>query len=439
MVDKLWSEKMEKIIVKGGKKLSGSVEIEGAKNAVLPILAASLLASKGTSIIQNVPELSDVDTLTELNKTLGAKVEFGKNQVTIDASGELNCIAPYELVSKMRASMLVMGPLLSRYGYCNIAQPGGCAIGSRPIEQHIKGLEKMGVSFQQTSGYIEGKIDGRLQGTKIHMDFPSVGATQNLMMAASLAEGVTHIENAAMEPEIVDLANYINAMGGHVSGAGTGHIKIVGVESLSGVEHSVIPDRIEAGTFMVAAAITRSEILLKNVVIEHLSAVVAKLEEIGITFKEEGNDVRVIPSSTYKTVDIKTMPYPGFPTDMQSQIMALLTTIEGTSIMTETIFENRFMHVREFSAMNANITVEDNHAVIRGGNQLYGAQVKATDLRAGASLILAGLAADGHTTVTELKHLDRGYVRFHEKLKALGADIERTDDSSSEKHLVTSK
>ncbi|WP_026859247.1 UDP-N-acetylglucosamine 1-carboxyvinyltransferase [Jeotgalicoccus psychrophilus] len=430
---------MDKIIVKGGQKLSGSVEIEGAKNAVLPILAASLLAGEGRSIIKNVPELSDVNTLTKLITTLGAEASAEKNSVTIDASGELNCIAPYELVSKMRASMLVMGPLLSRYGYCNIAMPGGCAIGSRPIEQHIKGLEKMGVAFEQAGGYIEGKIDGRLQGTKIHMDFPSVGATQNLMMAASLAEGTTHIENAAMEPEITDLANYINSMGGRVIGAGTGHLKIIGVEKLHGSEHTVIPDRIEAGTFMIAGAITRSEILLKNVVIEHLSAVVAKLEEVGIRFVEEGNDVRVIPAEEYKPTDLKTMPHPGFPTDMQSQMMALLTTIEGTSIVTETIFENRFMHVREFSAMNANISLEDNHAVIRGGNQLYGATVRASDLRAGAALVLAGLAAEGYTSVTELQHLDRGYVRFHEKLKALGADIKRVNDSASDKHLVTSK
>lgn len=430
---------MDRIIVKGGQKLSGSVEIEGAKNAVLPILAASLLASEGRSIIKNVPELSDVNTLTKLITRVGAKASAGKNSVVIDASGELNCVAPYELVSKMRASMLVMGPLLSRYGYCNIAMPGGCAIGSRPIEQHIKGLEKMGVSFEQTAGYIEGKIEGRLQGTKIHMDFPSVGATQNLMMAASLAEGTTHIENAAMEPEIVDLANYINSMGGRVIGAGTGHVKIIGVEKLHGAEHTVIPDRIEAGTFMIAGAITRSEILLKNVVIEHLSAVVAKLEEIGIRFVEEGNDVRVIPLEDYKPTDLKTMPHPGFPTDMQSQMMAFLTTIDGTSIVTETIFENRFMHVREFAAMNANISLEDNHAVIRGGSQLYGATVRASDLRAGAALVLAGLAADGYTTVTELQHLDRGYVRFHEKLKALGADIERVNDSASDKHLVTSE
>lgn len=430
---------MDKIIVKGGEKLSGSVEIEGAKNAVLPILAASLLAGEGRSIIKNVPELSDVNTLTKLLTTLGANASADNNSVEIDASSELNCFAPYELVSKMRASMLVMGPLLSRYGYCNIAMPGGCAIGSRPIEQHIKGLEKMGATFDQAGGYIEGKSEGRLQGAKIHMDFPSVGATQNLMMAASLAEGTTHIENAAMEPEIVDLANYINAMGGRISGAGTGHIRIIGVEGLQGTEHSVIPDRIEAGTFMVAAAITRSEILLKNVVIEHLSAVVAKLEEIGIQFVEEGNDVRVIPEVSYKPTDIKTMPHPGFPTDMQSQMMALLTTIEGTSIVTETIFENRFMHVREFTAMNANISLEDNHAVIRGGGQLFGAPVRASDLRAGAALVLAGLAAEGLTTVTELQHLDRGYVRFHEKLKALGANVERVNDSASDKHLVTSK
>ncbi len=271
------------------------------------------------------------------------------------------------------------------------------------------------------------------------MDFPSVGATQNLMMAASLAEGTTHIENAAMEPEITDLANYINSMGGRVNGAGTGHIKIVGVEKLHGAEHHVIPDRIEAGTFMIAGAITRSEILLKNVVIEHLSAVVSKLEEVGVRFVEEGSDVRVVPSAEYKPIDLKTMPHPGFPTDMQSQMMALLTTIEGTSIVTETIFENRFMHVREFLAMNANISLEDNHAVIRGGSQLYGATVRASDLRAGAALVLAGLAAEGYTSVTELQHLDRGYVRFHEKLKTLGADIERVNDSASDKHLVTSK
>lgn len=423
---------MERIIVKGGRKLSGSVKIEGAKNSVLPILAASLLASKGESVISNVPELSDCKTLVDLLSVLNADVKLEKNRVYIDASEELSISAPYDLVSKMRASMLVMGPLLGRYGHCQVAMPGGCAIGSRPIEQHLKGFEKMGVEFNTTDGFIEGKTEGRLKGAKIHLDFPSVGATQNLMMGAALADGVTHIENAAMEPEIVDLQNYINRMGGKVIGAGTGHIKITGVEELTGTKHTVIPDRIEAGTFMVAAAITRSDILIENIVIEHLSAVVSKLEEIGVKFVEEDDNVRVISSEPLKATDIKTLPHPGFPTDMQSQLMALLLTLDGTSIVTETIFENRFMHVTEFNTMNADISLQDNHAVIRGGQELHGARVRATDLRSAAALILAGLVAEGYTIVTELHHLDRGYVGFHKKLKALGADIERVTESELE-------
>ena len=423
---------MERMIVKGGRKLSGSVKIEGAKNSVLPILAASLLASKGESVISNVPELSDCKTLVDLLSVLNADVKLEKNRVYIDASEELSISAPYDLVSKMRASMLVMGPLLGRYGHCQVAMPGGCAIGSRPIEQHLKGFEKMGVEFSTTDGFIEGKTEGRLKGAKIHLDFPSVGATQNLMMGAALADGVTHIENAAMEPEIVDLQNYINRMGGKVIGAGTGHIKITGVEELTGTKHTVIPDRIEAGTFMVAAAITRSDILIENIVIEHLSAVVSKLEEIGVKFVEEGDNVRVISSEPLKATDIKTLPHPGFPTDMQSQLMALLLTLDGTSIVTETIFENRFMHVTEFNTMNADISLQDNHAVIRGGQELHGARVRATDLRSAAALILAGLVAEGYTIVTELHHLDRGYVGFHKKLKALGADIERVTESELE-------
>ncbi|CAM3407758.1 UDP-N-acetylglucosamine 1-carboxyvinyltransferase [Nosocomiicoccus ampullae] len=423
---------MERIIVKGGRKLSGSVKIEGAKNSVLPILAASLLASKGESVISNVPELSDCKTLVDLLSVLNADVKLEKNRVYIDASEELSISAPYDLVSKMRASMLVMGPLLGRYGHCQVAMPGGCAIGSRPIEQHLKGFEKMGVEFSTTDGFIEGKTEGRLKGSKIHLDFPSVGATQNLMMGAALADGVTHIENAAMEPEIVDLQNYINRMGGKVIGAGTGHIKITGVEELTGTKHTVIPDRIEAGTFMVAAAITRSDVLIENIVIEHLSAVVSKLEEIGVKFVEEGDNVRVISSEPLKATDIKTLPHPGFPTDMQSQLMALLLTLDGTSIVTETIFENRFMHVTEFNTMNADISLQDNHAVIRGGQELHGARVRATDLRSAAALILAGLVAEGYTIVTELHHLDRGYVGFHKKLKALGADIERVTESELE-------
>ncbi len=423
---------MERIIVKGGRKLSGSVKIEGAKNAVLPILAASLLASEGKSVIRNVPELSDVSTLADLLSILKADVEVDKTKVTVDASNELSTHAPYELVSKMRASMLVMGPLLGRYGKCEVAMPGGCAIGSRPIEQHLKGFEKMGATFNTMDGFIEGKVDGRLKGAKILLDFPSVGATQNLMMGAALADGITVIENAAMEPEIVDLANYINRMGGKISGAGTGRMRIVGVENLIGTNHQVIPDRIEAGTFMVAAAITRSEIEIQNVVIEHLSAVVSKLEEIGVRFVEDGENVRVIPNEVLKSADIKTLPHPGFPTDMQSQMMALLLSVEGTSILTETIFENRFMHVTEFNSMNADISLQDNHAVIRGGRELHGARVKATDLRSAAALVLAGLVAEGYTIVTELKHLDRGYVNFHGKLAKLGANIERVSDESED-------
>lgn len=333
--------------------------------------------------------------------------------------------------------MLVMGPLLARYGKCTIAMPGGCAIGSRPIEQHIKGLEKMGATFSNVDGNIEGYTDGTLKGARINLDFPSVGATQNLMMAASLAEGVTRLENVAMEPEIEDLAKYINAMGGNIKGAGTSYIVIEGVEELNGADHEVIPDRIEAGTFMIAGAITKSEITLKNVVLDHLTALVSKLEDMGVKMVENGNEVTVIPSADMKPINVKTMPHPGFPTDMQSQMMALLTTVKGTSTITETIFENRFMHVAEFSGMNADISLNENTAVIKGVDDLQGARVKATDLRAAAALILAGLAAEGYTVVTELRHLDRGYVDFHEKLSRLGADIERVSDTDKTKKPVT--
>lgn len=335
--------------------------------------------------------------------------------------------------------MLVMGPLLARNGECSVAMPGGCAIGTRPIEQHLKGLEKMGVKFHNQDGSIKGEVDGRLKGTKISLDFPSVGATQNLMMAASLAEGTTHLENVAMEPEIEDLANYINSMGGNVTGAGTHHIAIQGVESLTGSEHEVIPDRIEAGTFMIAGAITRSEIVIENVDTNHLSSLISKLEETGVKIVEEGRNARIIPNEVLKPISVKTMPHPGFPTDVQSQMMALLTTIGGVSTITETIFENRFMHVNEFSHMNSDISLEDNTAIIQGGKELQGSRVKATDLRAASALILAGLAAEGYTVVTELRHLDRGYVDFHQKLKALGADIERTGDEVTQRSVVTTR
>lgn len=421
---------MEKIIVRGGKRLSGTVKVEGAKNAVLPVIAATLLASKGKSIIHDVPALSDVYTISEVLRYLGADVKIEGNTITVDASQDLKLEAPFEYVRKMRASVLVMGSLLARNGRARVALPGGCAIGSRPIDQHLKGFEAMGASVKVGNGFIDAEVKGRLRGAKIYLDFPSVGATENIMMAAVLAEGTTVIENCAKEPEIVDLANFLNAMGAKVRGAGTGTIRIEGVDELTGTFHTVIPDRIEAGTFMVAAAITGGNVLIQGAVPEHLSSLIAKMEEMGVTIIEEENGLRVIGPEKLKAVDIKTMPYPGFPTDMQSQMMALLLKAEGTSMVTETVFENRFMHVEEFRRMNADIKIEGRSVIINGPCNLQGAEVAATDLRAAAALILAGLAAEGYTRVTELRHLDRGYVRFHEKLAALGADIVRVNDES---------
>lgn len=416
---------MEKIIVRGGKRLSGTVKVEGAKNAVLPVIAATLLASEGKSVIYDVPELSDVYTISEVLRHLQADVTVGNNKIVVDASGELTIEAPFEYVRKMRASVLVMGPLLARKGRARVALPGGCAIGSRPIDQHLKGFEAMGATVKIGNGFIDAEVNGKLRGAKIYLDFPSVGATENIMMAAVLAEGTTIIENCAKEPEIVDLANFLNAMGAKVRGAGTGTIRIDGVTTLYGAEHTVIPDRIEAGTFMIAAAITGGNVLVQGAVPEHLTSLIAKLEEMGVTIVEEDSGLRVIAPDKLKAVDVKTMPHPGFPTDMQSQMMALLMKAEGTSMVTETVFENRFMHVEEFRRMNADMKIEGRSVIINGPCNLQGAEVAATDLRAAAALILAGLAAEGYTRVTELKHLDRGYVRFHEKLAALGADIER--------------
>ncbi|MDR7073496.1 UDP-N-acetylglucosamine 1-carboxyvinyltransferase [Fictibacillus barbaricus] len=419
---------MEKIIVRGGRRLEGSVRVEGAKNAVLPVIAASILASKGKSTITEVPALADVFTINEVLRYLNLDVVFENGQIHVDATNELKTEAPFEYVRKMRASFLVMGPLLARVGLSRIALPGGCAIGSRPIDQHLKGFEAMGAAVKIGNGFIEAKIDGRLQGAKIYLDFPSVGATENIMMAATLAEGTTVIENAAKEPEIVCLANYLNAMGATVIGAGTGTIRIVGVEELSGAEHAVIADRIEAGTYMVAAAITQGDVLIENAIAEHLRPLIAKMEEMGVQIQEEGQGLRVRGPEELKPVDIKTMPHPGFPTDLQSQMMALLLRANGTSVITETVFENRFMHVEEFRRMNGDIKIEGRSSVINGPVNLQGAEVASTDLRAGAALVLAGLVADGYTRVTELKHIDRGYVDFTGKLAALGADIERVNE-----------
>jgi UDP-N-acetylglucosamine 1-carboxyvinyltransferase len=431
---------LEKIIVRGGRRLSGSVKVEGAKNAVLPVIAATLLASDGKCVIKDVPTLSDVYTINEVLRYLNANVGFKDNTVTVDASGVLREEAPFEYVRKMRASVLVMGSLLARNGRARVALPGGCAIGSRPIDQHLKGFEAMGAKVKVGNGFIEAEApEGRLHGAKIYLDFPSVGATENIMMAATLANGTTVMENCAKEPEIVDLANFLNKMGAKVRGAGTGTIRIEGVDVLFGCEHHIIPDRIEAGTFMVASAITGGNVLVRGAVPEHLTSLIAKMEEMGVIIEEEAEGLRVIGPDNLKAVDIKTMPHPGFPTDMQSQMMALLLHAKGTSMITETVFENRFMHVEEFRRMNADVKIEGRSVIMNGPSNLQGAEVAATDLRAAAALILTGLVAEGVTRVTELKHLDRGYVDFHHKLAALGADIERVTEvvESIEKTYVS--
>ncbi len=424
---------MEKIIVQGGTRLRGKVKVHGAKNAVLPLIAASILASRGDILITDVPLLEDVKTITQMMKHLGIKVDLGNDEVLINAEKVSSAEAPYDLVRKMRASVLVMGPLLARKKYARIPLPGGCAIGSRPIDLHLKGFEAMGVQFDIGQGYIEGKIDGRLEGATIYLDFPSVGATQNIMMAATLAQGRTVIENAACEPEIVDLANFLNTMGAKVRGAGTDEIRIDGVDFLRGTEYTVIPDRIEAGTYMVAGAITRGEVFVEGAISDHLVPLIAKMREMGVHVFDGENGIYVRAEGELKPVDVKTLPYPGFPTDMQSQMMALLLTANGISMLTETVFENRFMHVEEFKRMGAQIKIDRRAAIIEGGKKLSGAQVKATDLRAGAALILAGMAAEGSTEVTELHHVDRGYVDIVGKLRSLGAKIERVREETDSK------
>ncbi|WNF37302.1 UDP-N-acetylglucosamine 1-carboxyvinyltransferase [Bacillaceae bacterium IKA-2] len=416
---------MEKIIIQGGKRLTGTVKVAGAKNAVLPVITASILASHGRSHIFDVPALADVYTINQVLTNLNIDVVFENGKIEVDADKILKTEAPFEFVSKMRASFLVMGPLLARAGRARIALPGGCAIGSRPIDQHLKGFEAMGAVVEIGNGFIDAKVDGRLKGAKIYLDFPSVGATENIMMAATLAVGTTVIENAAEEPEIVCLANYLNTMGAKVRGAGTGTLRIEGVERLIGASHTIIPDRIEAGTFMVAAAITGGNVLVEGALSEHLRPLIAKMEEMGVTIIDEENGIRVIGPKKLKAIDIKTMPHPGFPTDLQAQMMSLLLRAEGTSMITETVFENRFMHVEELRRMNANIKIEGRTAIITGPVRLQGAEVSATDLRAGAAVIIAGLVAEGRTRVDELKHIDRGYVDFTQKLKNLGANIER--------------
>ncbi|WP_461240402.1 UDP-N-acetylglucosamine 1-carboxyvinyltransferase [Paucilactobacillus sp. N302-9] len=419
---------MEKIVVKGGKKLSGRVHIEGAKNAVLPIQAASILASSGTVELGNIPILSDVYTMNKVLNFLNIDVNFDEahNTLSLDASHEISSEAPFEYVSKMRASMVVMGPLLARCGHAKVAMPGGCAIGTRPIDLHLKGFEALGATIEQHDGYVEATAD-HLTGANIYLDFPSVGATQNIMMAATLADGITTIENVAREPEIVDLANVLNKMGARVHGAGTETIRIQGVTFLHGCEHNVVQDRIEAGTFMVAAAITNGDVVIEDAIAEHNKPLISKLEEMGVTVIEQDDGIRVIGTSVLLPANVKTMPHPGFPTDLQPQISVLQLTANGTSTLNETVFENRFMHLEELRRMNAQFKIEGSTAILSGPTQFNGAEVAATDLRAGAALVLAGLVAHGYTQVTNLKYLDRGYYEFHIKLQKLGAQIERID------------
>lgn len=416
---------MSGFIVEGGRKLSGTVKISSAKNAVLPVIAASLL-TEAECVIEDAPELEDVRVMKEVLLSLGAKITCDANSIKINAAHINSYEAPYDLVRKMRASFLVMGPLLARKGKARISMPGGCAIGSRPIDLHLKGFASLGAEIELGHGFVEARCE-KLKGATIYLDFPSVGATENIMMAAALAEGQTIVENAAKEPEIIDLANFLNSMGAHIRGAGTDLIKIEGVNRLKGISYTVIPDRIEAGTFLVAGAITGGDILLENVVSEHLKPVIAKLVECGARIIEEPDGLRVIGDGRPLPSDVKTLPYPGFPTDMQAQIMAFLSLAKGTSMIIETVFENRFMHVEELKRMGARIKIEGRSAVVEGVEKLSGAPVKATDLRAGAALILAGLAAEGTTTVMNAHHVERGYVDIVGKLSSLGAKIKKCD------------
>lgn len=414
---------MEKLRIIGGNRLSGSVRISGAKNAVLPILAASLLTADEL-VLHNVPHLADVKTMLSLLEGMGVTCHQDGETVRLCAANVTSTVAPYALVKTMRASILVLCPLATRFGSARVSLPGGCTIGARPVDQHIQALLKMGADVQIDHGFVDLK-SGRLQGTKIVTDMVTVTGTENIMMAAVLAEGRTVIENAAREPEVVDLANCLRAMGAKIEGDGTSTIVIDGCDSLHGAEHSVIPDRIEAGTFMAAAAATKGDVTLTNVAPDTLSVVIDKIREAGAEIETGPDWIHVTMNSRPKSVSIRTEPHPGFPTDMQAQIMALDCVADGTAQITETIFENRFMHVPELQRLGADIQVEGHTAVVRGVEQLQGARLMATDLRASASLVIAALAAEGESIVDRIYHLDRGYDRMELKLQALGADIRR--------------
>lgn len=417
----------EKLIISGGNRLQGTVRINGAKNSALSIMAATLL-TKDVCILRNVPRLTDVDIMAAVIRKLGVKVEWkGDNTLYIDSDNFNNCEAPYELVKMMRASILVMGPLLARLKRAKISLPGGCAIGARPVDYHIKGFETLGAQVEVEKGYIEAKVN-KLKGNDIYLDFPSLGATENIMMAACLAEGITKIENAAKDPEVVELGRLLNKMGAKVKGLGTDLIKIEGVKELHGIDYTIIPDRIEAGTYMIAAAITGGDVLIEKADPLLLKPLIVKLEEAGVQIKLKKNLIKVIGSNRVKAVDIKTLPFPGFPTDMQPQFMALSCVAKGTSVITETVFENRFVHTGDLIRMGADIKVEGHSTIVKGVKKLSAAPVMASDLRGGAALVLAGLVAEGTTELSRIYHLDRGYVKLEEKLTSLGADIKRVKE-----------
>ncbi len=416
---------MQKILIEGGERLKGEVTVSGAKNAVLPILAATLLASAEFRI-RNVSQVMDMTTILRLLEQLGARTGEEGESLTIDTRGIKQIKAPYDLVRTMRASVLVLGPLLARLGKAEVSLPGGCAIGARPINLHLAGLEKMGAQVRIAHGYVEAEAP-RLRGTHLYLDLPTVTGTEQLMMAATLAEGTTVLENAACEPEVADLAAFLTAMGARIAGAGTDRIAIEGVTALRGTEYAVMPDRIEAGTFLVAGAITGGEVKVRGCIPSHLDALVLKLRETGADITEEPDGLRVRGTNRPRAVDVKTLPYPGFPTDMQAQMVALMTLSDGLSVITETIFENRFAHIPELRRMGADIRIQGTNAIVRGMPALSGAPVMATDLRASAGLVLAGLAARGVTEVLRIYHLDRGYERIEEKLARLGGRIRRVD------------
>ncbi len=414
---------MDKIVIAGGIPLKGEVSISGAKNAALPIMAATLL-SGGPQTLTNIPNLADIRTAKKLLANLGVRFTNGTDSLMVDTGTLTSWEAPYDLVKTMRAAVLVLGPLVARLGKARVSLPGGCAIGARPINLHLKGLEEMGVKVTLAQGYVEAKVK-RLEGAEIILDFPTVTGTENLLMAATLARGRTVIKNAAQEPEVSDLAKFLQAMGAQIEGIGTDVLTIEGVKELQPASYRVMSDRIEAGTYLAAAAITRGEVTIRQAPVEHLTAVIDKFIEAGLRLKVDQDVISVKPGGHLIGVDVKTMPYPGFPTDMQAQFMATMTLARGVSVITETIFEKRFMHVSELKRLGADILVSGNQAVVRGTRSLEGAPVMATDLRASASLILAGLGAQGRTEVHRVYHLDRGYEKIEEKLSALGARIWR--------------